>query len=97
MKEENGKKKQDIIIKFKKKQAERYTVYTARKKARAAKFIPNLTKRSGKLLFDALKICEDHEKVYFVYADIPGEIKVRLNGMHRITKNMCSLLPPLTS
>ena len=36
----------------------------------------------GKLLFDALKICEDHDKVNFVYADIHGDIKVRLNAPH---------------
>ena len=32
--------------------------------------LPNLTKRRAKLLFDALKICEDDEKRDFVYADI---------------------------
>ena len=79
--EENGKKKQDVIIKFK-THAARYAVYDARKKVRSAKFLPNLTKRRGKLLFDALKICEDHDKVNFVYAHIHGDIKVRLNAPH---------------
>ena len=51
----------------------------------SAKYIPNLTKRSGKLLFDALKICEDHEKVNFVYADIHGDKKVRLNAPYNET------------
>ena len=79
--EENGKKKQDVIIKFK-THAARYAVYDVRKKERSAKFLPNLTKRRGKLLFDALKICEDHDKVNFVYADIHGDTKVRLNAPH---------------
>ena len=40
VKEENGKKKQEVIIKFK-THAVRYAVYDARKKARSAKFLPN--------------------------------------------------------
>ena len=51
VKTREGKKSQDIIVRFKTHKS-RYDVYQDKKKARNVKIAPNLTKRRGKLLYD---------------------------------------------
>ena len=46
------------------------------------KIAPNLTKRRGKLLYDAVQSTEDATRVNFVYADAHGDLKIRLNDPH---------------
>lgn len=77
----NGKKTQDVIIKFK-SHAARYSVYNERKKARNIKIAPNLNKRRGKLLYDAVQLSVNESKVNFVYADAHGDLKIRLHEPH---------------
>ena len=85
IKEKNGKRMQDVIIRFKSHKA-RYTVYSERKKAKNVKISANLTKRRGKLLFDATNAVRGVEKVNFCFANIHGDLNVRLeeayNGKH---------------
>ena len=82
IKQRNGRKTQDIIIKFK-THTSRYSVYNERKKAMNIKIVPNLTKRRGKLLYDAIQSTEDATLVNFVYADAHGDLKIRLNDPQR--------------
>ena len=53
-----------------------------RKKAKNIRIAPNLTKRKGKLLHDAVQSTEDATKVNFVYADTHVDLKIRLNDPH---------------
>ena len=80
--ERNGKKTQDIIIRFKSHRA-RYEVYEKRKSSNNIKIKPNLTKKRQILRYDATQLVENNEKVEFVYADIHGDIKVRLVNLHK--------------
>ena len=82
IKQLNGKKTQDIIIKFK-SHAARYSVYNERKKVRNIKIAPNLTKHRGNLLFDAAQAMKDSPKVNFVFADAHGDLQIRLNEPHK--------------
>ena len=77
IKTRDGKKSQDIIVRFKTHKT-RYDVYKQRKKARNVKIAPNLTKRRGKLLYDASNLVNGMDKVDFVFANIHGDLQVRL-------------------
>ena len=46
------------------------------------KIAPNLIKRRGKLLYDAVQTTEDATHVNFVYEDAHGDLKIRLNDPH---------------
>ena len=80
--EKNGKKTQDIIIRFTSHRA-RYQLYGKRKLSSNFKIKPNLTKKRQSLRYDASQLVENNEKVNFVYADIHGDIKVRLIDVHK--------------
>ena len=82
VKEVNGKKMQDIIIKFK-SHAARYAVFNERKKAKNIKIAPNLNKRRGKLLYDAGQLTVNASNVNFVFADAHGDLKVRFHETHK--------------
>ena len=72
-----GKKHQDIIIRFKTHRS-RYAVYQDRKKSKSVKISPNLTKRRGALLYEASQLVNDAEKVNFVFANVHGDLNIRL-------------------
>ena len=80
--ERNGKKTRDIIIRFKSHRA-RYEVYEKRKSSNNIKIKPNLTKKRQTLRYDATQLVENNDKVDFAYADIHGDIKVRLVNLHK--------------
>ena len=82
VKEINGKKHQDIIVKFK-SHAARYKVYNGRKSLKNRKINPNLTKKRGKLMYDARLIIENIEKVHFIFADIHGDLQMRLKDPYK--------------
>ena len=73
----NGKKHQDIIVRFK-THSSRYLVYKERKKARNVKISPNLTKRRATLLYEASNWVKDLDAVDFVFANIHGDLNLRL-------------------
>ena len=77
VKERNGKKVQDVIIRFKSHYA-RYKVYNERKKAKNIKIHANLTKKRGKLLFEASDATKEIERVDFCYSNIHGDLNLRL-------------------
>ena len=77
VKERNGKKTQDVIVKFKSHSA-RYLVYKKRKKGNNIKISPNLTNRKSMLLYEAAKRLENVETVNFAFADIHGDLNIRL-------------------
>ena len=85
IKDRHGKKTQDIIIRFKSHHA-RYSVIKERKKAKNMKVSPNLTKRRASLLYDASQVLENIEGVNFPFANIHGDLNIRLvapyNGNH---------------
>ena len=76
-KSHNGSKQQNIIVRFKTHYT-RYKVYNARKKAKKFKICPNLTKARGDILYNAIVSTNDVEGIDFVYADIHGDLKIRL-------------------
>ena len=78
VKESNGKKTQNIIVKFK-SHSSRYAGYNERKNAKHIKINPNLTKRRGKILYDAVKLTEELPKVNFISSDLHGDLKIRVN------------------
>ena len=84
----NGKKQQNIIIRFK-SHSSRYSVFNERKKAKHVKMGPNLTKRRGKLLYDAISMVEELGNVDFVFCDAHGDLKLRIkepyNNKHFFT------------
>ena len=73
-----GKQNQDIIVRFKTHYS-RYTVMRNRKEAKSAKICPNLTKYRNDLHYDASELVKDIEGVKFVYANIHGDLILRLN------------------
>ena len=81
IKQRNGKKMKDIIVKLK-SHTLRYLVYNERKKAKNIRIAPNLTKWRGKQLYNAVLSTEDAMKVNFVYVDAHGDLKIRLNDHH---------------
>ena len=82
VRETNGKKTQDIIIRFRSHRT-RYEVYEKRKSSRNIKIKPNLTKKRQTLKYEASQLTENNSMINFVYADIHGDIKVRLNNIFR--------------
>ena len=74
----DGKRNQDIIIRFKTHHS-RYTVMRNRKEARSAKIRPNLTKYRNNLQYEASEYVKEIEKVKFIYANIHGDLILRLN------------------
>ena len=81
----NGKKLQNIIVRFKSHSA-RYSVYKVRKKAKNVKISANLTKRRSQLLTTASNAITNIEKVAFCFSNIHGDLMTRLiepyNGKH---------------
>ena len=77
IKEKDGKKMQNVIVRFKSHFA-RYAVYNERKKAKNIKISTNLTKRRGKLLFDVSNAVKEVGNVQFCFANINGDLKIRL-------------------
>ena len=95
VKEKNGKKIQDVIIRFKTHRT-RYAVYNERKKAKNVKISANLTKRRGKLLYDASSATANIDKVKFCFSNIHGDLNVMLvepfNGRSVFSfRSMCEL------
>ena len=74
----DGKRNQDIIIRFKTHHS-RYTVMRNRKEARSVKIRPNLTKCRNDLQYKASEYVKEIEKVKFIYANIHGDLILRLN------------------
>ena len=77
VKERNGKKIQDVIIRFKTHRT-RYAVYSERKKAKNVKISSNLTKKRGKLLYDASTAISEIDKVKFCFSNIHGDLNIML-------------------
>ena len=73
----NGKKLQNIIVRFKSHSA-RYSVYKVRKKAKNVKISANLTKRRSQLLTTASNAITNIEKVAFCFSNIHGDLMTRL-------------------
>lgn len=73
----NGKKSQNVIVRFKTHHA-RYAVWEQRKKAKHVKISPNLTKRRAQLLFDASKLIEGLDNLKFCFADMHGDLNLRV-------------------
>lgn len=78
----NGKKQQNVIVRFKSHSA-RYRVYNARRKLKSIKISPNLNQRRGKLWFDASKFVESYSSsINFVFADIHGNLTLKTLEEH---------------
>ena len=80
VKESNGKKHQDIIVRFK-SHSSRYKVFHKRKTLKHVSISANLTKNRSKLLFDAIQVSEnniDDNEWGFVYANEHGDLLFRL-------------------
>ena len=73
----NGRKNQDIIVRFK-SHASRYKVFNSRKTTKKVNIRPNLTPSRGKLLFEANELISSVDEVDFAYADLHGDLKFRL-------------------
>ena len=78
-KNKKGKNTQDIIIRFKSHFA-RYTVMEKRKELQNLKICPNLTHKRGKLWYDASQRVATIPQINFVFADIHGDLKIRLHN-----------------
>ena len=76
--EKNGKKNQNIIVRFKSHFA-RYSILKEKKKAKNVRLSANLTKRRGTLLFNASNAVKNIEGVHFCFANVHGDLSVRLN------------------
>ena len=98
IKEVNGKKLQNIIVRFKSHSA-RYAVYKDRKKAKNVKISANLTKRRSQLLTAASNAVNHIEKVDFCFSNIHGDLMTRLkepyNGKHVFVFNSLKELSDL--
>ena len=77
VKENNGKKTQDIIVRFKSHHS-RYTVMNKRKDAKSVKIRPNLTKNRNNLLFEANDFVANINQIDFCFANIHGDLNVRM-------------------
>ena len=76
----NGiKKAQNVIVRFK-THTSRYACLSKKKELKSNKIAPNLTRKRGKMLFDASKIIKDKmlTQIDFVFANIHGDLHVRL-------------------
>ena len=84
IKEQNGKKHQDIIVRFKSHSA-RYKLYSKRKTLKNVKVSPNLTKKRSKLLYDAVELTKniENDDWGFVYANIHGDLLLRLQEKYQ--------------
>ena len=82
VKSSNGKKLQNVIIRFK-THASRYAVFKEKKKLKNVKICPNLTRRRGKLWYDASQFIQQIPEIDFAYADIHGDLKFRLVEEHQ--------------
>ena len=80
----NGKKAQDVIVRFKSHSA-RYKVYKNRKRANNIRILPNLTKRRSGLLYEAIQMT--NEKINgdwgFVFANQHGDLLIRTNDKYK--------------
>ena len=76
----DGKKLQNIIVRFKSHSA-RYAVYKKRKAVKNKKISPNLTPHRSKLLLEAIDMCESIEKNDwgFAFANQHGDLQIRLS------------------
>ena len=88
VKDTNGKKHQDIIVRFK-SHSSRYKVFDKRKSIKDVSISANLTKARSKLLFEAIQLSEssiDNNDWGFVFANEHGDLLIRLkkkfNGKH---------------
>ena len=72
-----GKKTQDIIVRFKSHHS-RYSVINKRKDAKSVKIRPHLTKNRSDVLFEAIDFVKDIEKIDFWFANVHGDLIVRL-------------------
>ena len=79
----NGKNHQDIIVRFKSHSA-RYAVYNKRKSLPNIRISPNLTKKRGKLLSNAVELTENIQTNDwgFVFANSHGDLLVRLKDKY---------------
>ena len=80
IKKTNNKQKQNIIVRFK-SHSSRYACLLKKKSIKSNKIAPNLTRRRGKMLFDANKIIKDKQlsaSIEFCFANIHGDLQVRL-------------------
>ena len=77
IKTKDGKKIQDVIVRFK-SHSSRYRVYNARKKSQNIKIMANLTPARSKLLYEANQLVENIDQVHFVFSDVHGNLKFRL-------------------
>ena len=79
-KEYQNKKFQNIVVRFKSHRS-RYQVYRQRAELKNnVKINPHLTKKRGKLLHESIEIADKIGAVNFVYANIHGDICVRLTA-----------------
>ena len=70
--------KQKIIIRFK-SHSKRYSLYRNKKKLPPGiKLSPSLTKRRQQILHEAIEMVSSMHTVNFVFADIHGDLKIRL-------------------
>ena len=84
-----GKKTQDVIVRFKSHSA-RYKVYKERNKSKSVKIRPNLTRRRGDLLYRASNLVDDLDQIDFVFANIHGDLTLRLKDPDEDEKQLFS-------
>ena len=80
VKKSGNNKKQNIIVRFK-SHSSRYACLLKKKSLKSNKIAPNLTRKRGKMLFDANKVIKDKElssSIQFCFANIHGDLQVRL-------------------
>ena len=78
IKKEKGKNFQNIVVRFRTHRS-RYDLYGKRKELKnGIKIGPHLTHRRGKLLADSIDHVKDVRGVEFVFANIHGDLCVRL-------------------
>ena len=73
----NGKKQQDIIVRFKTHHS-RYSIYKEWKMAKNVRISPYLTKKRVGILKEASSLVEKLDMVDFVFANIHGDLNLRL-------------------
>ena len=76
----DGGKSQDAIVRMK-SHSSRYAIYNKRKvnKNRSIKIVPSITNKRRTLLATAKHKFEGHSAINFLYIDVNGDLKVRLN------------------
>ena len=81
-KEHEGKTYQNVIVRFR-SHRQRYAVYKERSKLQhGVKMNPNLTKKRGTMLYKSSKLVENVQGVDFTFANIHGDLCVRLTAEH---------------